>query len=305
MSQKRVFTIGRNEHSEEQLCDLLRKYEIDCVLDIRSERNRNTSSDTSSDASSDQKSLPLFLKNNDIVYMSFAREFGTTDVDCAGLSDKYEGIIKTEPFQHGIVRLQNGLAKGFHIALMGEEADPRFCPRFHIVSRYLSQHGVDVQHILPDGSVCDHELLAESLLQSGDGIVRKASQARVEHNALGKWGEDVAAAYLQQHGYYIRERNWHYRHREIDIIAFNAAANTLAFVEVKTRRNNDFGDPEMGVNRKKMWFLSVAASNYVRSRNIRCDIQFDIISITGTPKTGYTVNHIQDAIPPSAYTIRR
>lgn len=60
------------------------------------------------------------------------------------------------------------------------------------------------------------------------------------HNELGKWGEDMAAAYLQEKGYSILERDWKSGHHDLDIIA--QEGNTLVVVEVKTRRNRLFGD---------------------------------------------------------------
>ena len=62
------------------------------------------------------------------------------------------------------------------------------------------------------------------------------------HNELGKWGEDLATAYLEQKGYTIVERDWKSGRRDIDIIAIDG--NTVVFVEVKTRKNNVFGEPE-------------------------------------------------------------
>ncbi len=39
------------------------------------------------------------------------------------------------------------------------------------------------------------------------------------HNALGKAGEDAAAAYLERNGYAIRDRNWRKNRLELDIVA--------------------------------------------------------------------------------------
>lgn len=125
------------------------------------------------------------------------------------------------------------------------------------------------------------------------------------HNDLGKWGEDIAVEYLKSQGHVIIERNWYYRHREIDIITLDHKTQTMCFVEVKTRANDRFGDPEFAVTRKKMWFLVIAANNYIRSHAIDYHCQFDIIAITGTPQTGYKLNHIPDAIPPSVRTVYR
>ena len=43
-----------------------------------------------------------------------------------------------------------------------------------------------------------------------------------EHNDLGKWGEDLAADYLQRKGYMILERDWKSGHRDLDIIALDS-----------------------------------------------------------------------------------
>ena len=57
------------------------------------------------------------------------------------------------------------------------------------------------------------------------------------HNELGKWGEEMAAEYLQQKGYRIIERDWRSGARDIDIIAQAPDPSTLVFVEVKTRKS--------------------------------------------------------------------
>ena len=85
-----------------------------------------------------------------------------------------------------------------------------------------------------------------------------------EHNELGRWGERKATEYLEAQGYTIWERNWHTGHRDIDIIAYKD--NTLVIVEVKTRRNNVFMEPEMAVNRKKAHSIMIAANLYVKTK---------------------------------------
>jgi len=51
-------------------------------------------------------------------------------------------------------------------------------------------------------------------------------------HAFGRRGEDLAAAYLERHGWRILERNHRTREGEIDLIA--TRRGTLAFCEVKT-----------------------------------------------------------------------
>ena len=112
------------------------------------------------------------------------------------------------------------------------------------------------------------------------------------HNELGKWGEDQAADYLQRKGYTIIERDWKSGKRDLDIIAQDG--NVIVFVEVKTRRNRLYGEPEESVDYHKLQNLQQAISHYVKFRNIRQDIRFDIISVVGTIGSEPDIQHIQN-----------
>lgn len=71
---------------------------------------------------------------------------------------------------------------------------------------------------------------------------------------LGKWGEDIAAAYLEEKGYQITERNVYSVYGEIDLVAIREVdgENKLFFVEVKTRKSTNFGFPEQAVTKSKL-----------------------------------------------------
>ena len=112
------------------------------------------------------------------------------------------------------------------------------------------------------------------------------------HNELGKWGEDLAAEYLQRKGYTIIERDWKSGRRDLDIVAQDG--NVIVFVEVKTRRNSLYGEPEEAVDYHKLQNLHQAINHYVKFKHIRQEIRFDIISIVGTIGTEPDIQHIQD-----------
>lgn len=114
-----------------------------------------------------------------------------------------------------------------------------------------------------------------------------------EHNELGQWGEQVAADYLQNKGYEILERDWKSGHRDLDIVARDG--NTLVIVEVKTRRNRLFTDPEMAVDYRKISNLRQAANHFVKRYAIDLDVRFDIVTVTGTPDATAEIEHIEDA----------
>ena len=112
------------------------------------------------------------------------------------------------------------------------------------------------------------------------------------HNELGKWGEDLAAEYLEKKGYTIVERDWKSGRRDIDIIALDDGV--MVFVEVKTRRNRLFGEPEESIDYHKLQNLQQAINHYIRFRNIRQEVRFDIISIVGTIGSEPDIQHIQN-----------
>ena len=120
----------------------------------------------------------------------------------------------------------------------------------------------------------------------------------MEPHLLGKLGEAFAAEYLIKKGYQILERNWRSGHKEIDLIALEN--NTLVITEVKTRKSDEFGDPEIAVGRDKQQMLIRAAEAYVRYKHLDVDIRFDIISIVITDGEPM-IEHIEDAFIPGGY----
>ena len=114
-----------------------------------------------------------------------------------------------------------------------------------------------------------------------------------KHNELGKWGEDVAAAFLQQKGFRIVERNWKCGHKEIDLIVTDE--QLLLFVEVKTRRNDFFGDPAEAVGWRTAEHLLNAMEQYICTNQIDMSVRFDILSVTGSPSS-YQIELLENAV---------
>lgn len=119
-----------------------------------------------------------------------------------------------------------------------------------------------------------------------------------KHNDTGKWGEQIAVAYLASIGYAIAERNWRSGHYELDIVAFKGSR--IIFVEVKTRSDSD-EDPVEAVDSRKALRLIRAAMVYIESHDIDHQPQFDIIAINGTPGQ-YSIEHIPDAFQSPLHT---
>ncbi len=118
---------------------------------------------------------------------------------------------------------------------------------------------------------------------------------QTEKQIKGKAGEQIAADYLMGKGYHIMETNWRVGHLEVDIIATNA--DMLVFVEVKTRKSAQFGEPEEFVGLPKQRNLIRAANIYIGKTGITKEVRFDIVSVI-MGEAEPTVKHLEDAFKP-------
>lgn len=117
------------------------------------------------------------------------------------------------------------------------------------------------------------------------------------HLKSGRWGEKVAVKHLRsKHWKIVGERVRAGKHDELDVIAEDGS--TLVFVEVKTRKNEDFGRPFSAVNKEKRKRLSRAAVAYLKKKNAKPNyIRFDVVEVIGEPGGKPEVRHIENAFP--------
>ena len=101
--------------------------------------------------------------------------------------------------------------------------------------------------------------------------------------ALGRSGEDLAAAWYEEHGYEVLERNWRRREGEVDLIA--RQGRTVAFCEVKTRTSDAYGTAAEAVLPAKQKRIRRLASRWLAeltpaSGRALVDVRFDVVGIT-------------------------
>jgi putative endonuclease len=113
---------------------------------------------------------------------------------------------------------------------------------------------------------------------------------------LGRRGEELAAAYLQQIGYRLvaanfslpvgRNRNQTVINAEIDLVAYED--DVLCFIEVKTRASDWFAAPSVNVDLRKQRQITRGARAYRRMFGLMEAIyRYDVVSIvlsSGTVK---------------------
>lgn len=111
---------------------------------------------------------------------------------------------------------------------------------------------------------------------------------------LGRRGENAAARHLRRTGYKILARNERLAGYEIDVIA--RKRDTIAFVEVKTRRADEPVPPEENVGYTKRRHIRAAAHRYIAAHpDPEMYYRFDIVSVL-VPETGKVeVTHFEDA----------
>ncbi|MCX7983649.1 MAG: YraN family protein [Bacteroidetes bacterium] len=114
------------------------------------------------------------------------------------------------------------------------------------------------------------------------------------NTTIGKFGEKLAVQYLEAQGYTILEQNYRFQHTEIDIVA--REGSEIVFVEVKSRRNQKYGDPVDAMTEEKVERLQRAAEGYFHERNIdQCPCRFDFIGIEIDAKSA-RIHHLKNIV---------
>jgi putative endonuclease len=115
------------------------------------------------------------------------------------------------------------------------------------------------------------------------------SSARTDAQVSGDRAEAHAESHLQSRGFTPVARNYRCRYGEIDLIMNDAA--TLVFVEVRFRKNGDFGGAIGSIHQRKQQRLIAAANHYLMKLSNPPACRFDVVLIDAVGK----IEWIQDA----------
>ena len=112
---------------------------------------------------------------------------------------------------------------------------------------------------------------------------------------IGDWGEQIAADYLHNHYVKIVGRYIRTNYGEIDIIG--QKDGVLIFFEVKTRRTENFGNPEDAVNYIKKEHMKNSALEFIQSnQDMEMDWRIDVIAIQVGKKNKLQIRWFKNAI---------
>ncbi|HEX4228672.1 MAG TPA: DUF488 domain-containing protein [Bryobacteraceae bacterium] len=150
--EQTVFTIGHSTHQPADFLALLMQHKITAVCDVRSKPYSRLNPQFNREA------LRQTLTSNGIVYVFLGKELGAQSDDLSNYEDgkvQYDRLAKTELFQQGIQRVQEGM-KQYRVAIMCAEKEPLECHRTILVARQLTSLGIGIQHIHATGELESH-----------------------------------------------------------------------------------------------------------------------------------------------------
>lgn len=156
-----VYTVGHSNHSEQGFVDLLTKNGITAIADVRS------SPYSRFNPQFNRESLIKSFRKAGIAYVFLGAELGARSEDCSCYENgkvQYDRLAQTEVFRKGLERVVEG-SRAYSVALMCAEKDPLDCHRTILVARHLVERGIEVKHILAEGSVETHDEAMQRLLQ--------------------------------------------------------------------------------------------------------------------------------------------
>lgn len=143
------------------------------------------------------------------------------------------------------------------------------------------------------------QLHRELLLKHGASPVHRKTFLRkifniqdTEAQKRGKLGEKVSRYYLRKQGYTILRKNYHSMYGEIDIIA--EKEGIVAFVEVKTRSEQDVVKPREAVTKNKQRKIIQTALQFIQEVEDK-QPRFDVVEVWITKDEKFTIRHIQNA----------
>jgi uncharacterized protein (DUF488 family) len=159
-----IYTIGYGNRSIEEFIELLKRYGIQYLVDIRSQPYSRYNPDFSKDA------LAHHLKQQQIRYIYMGDTLGGRPADTSCYLDgqvDYAKVREKAFYQKGISYIQSAWQRQLSIALMCSEAKPQECHRGKLIGNTLIEQHIEVAHIDEAGNTKVQEAINQSLIGEG------------------------------------------------------------------------------------------------------------------------------------------
>ncbi|NLH14966.1 MAG: YraN family protein [Phycisphaerae bacterium] len=115
---------------------------------------------------------------------------------------------------------------------------------------------------------------------------------------LGRWGENQALRFLRGRGFRRITRNFRCDGGELDLVMADRDG-AVAFVEVKTRRNEDFAPAQIAVTPEKRRRMTRAAKVFARKYKLENrPMRFDVVAVILGDGVRPEIRHYPNAFRP-------
>jgi len=156
-----IYTIGHSDHSLPEFVELLRRFGVAQLADVRSQPYSRWTPQFN------REELAEGLREAGIAYLALGDALGGRPADRQFYDPgeerpDYARLSQSEAYQAGIARLLE-LAQSAQTAVMCSEGDHHQCHRHLLISQTLLDRGVSVLHIQPDGAIQAGERVLEQL----------------------------------------------------------------------------------------------------------------------------------------------
>ena len=156
----KLFTIGHSNMTIELFIDKVKNNGVNCIIDVRSKPYSVFVPHF------DKEVLKEKLKKYNIYYIFMGDDLGVKNLIKDNMIN-YNSVKEDMKALSALLRIHNGIVKGYTIALMCSEQDPIECHRFSVISRLIEDIHPDIEvfHICKDGvSEPNSEVITNMLL---------------------------------------------------------------------------------------------------------------------------------------------
>lgn len=125
-----------------------------------------------------------------------------------------------------------------------------------------------------------------------DTTTEPAAGRSGRNEALGRYGEELAARHLTGQGMALLDRNWRCREGEIDLVLRDGDA--LVVCEVKTRTTVDHGSPHEAVTPAKLERLHRLGERWAQAHGVRPpETRVDLVAVLRPPRGRSVLEHVR------------
>jgi len=124
------------------------------------------------------------------------------------------------------------------------------------------------------------------------GTTTASARPTSRNQALGQYGESLAARHLISQGMVVLDRNWRCESGEIDLVLRDGAV--LVICEVKTRSSRDFGTPQEAVTGRKLARLRRLGARWLDAHGVHPrDVRIDLVAVLCPRRGPAEIDHVR------------